>query len=713
MKKFRLNHYRDNEDLREVFHAAGWQETDGDDWSVLWRDVEPSNTDLEQLRPGQRVNRLPGMKAICYKDELARNLRAMRENHHSQGENPFDFWPRTYIFPEDFQLFQARLKAEPNARWLRKPADRSQGRGIDWAHLENQSGEAGWVAQEYVSPCLADGRKFILRFYLLINDLEAMDLRASRTPQVKLCRKPYSPPDHDADLAGHLTNYRFHGAEEEADAAELSWSWDTFVLRFGGESETFGRILERCHSILHRMVIAGRKEILRKIPRGAEKCFELLGVDIALDGDLNPKLLECNYSPALFWTPQTAETKEFISNILQDSMSVVTGETPVHGVLVRLKDTLPDPLPCKPSGNVTCRDIDGELSLHCSNTGMTYALNPTAALLWTGIEDGLSIDEMAGELSRATGVAVEKIRADFEKQLGDWYLYGLVTTTEDSTLQLRADFTLLGRSFSLSGPADLVEQIRGQLPTSCGGDAPREHLRVKFCDDYVLLQHGPERLRCLDRSRLLSLLRAHLMLRAIESGADDDLGAMHAASFETDGGLLLLAGPSGSGKSTLSTALLAYGHTCHGDDLCLLRRDLLVQPVPTPIALRKGGREALPEGLSGVLEKGCEGNCLEGQPLVFLPCQPAGAQPLRAIVLASYTPESDILEELPLGTALRLVLKDVLQSRWRTDSDIDRIFELLKGKAYRMEFSSPGSAKRMLEDAKLLVPAVENHSCRG
>ncbi len=689
--------------LRAALDSVGWEETAGDDWRVLWAPCELSPQELAALPPGRRVNRLPGLRAIGWKDRLARNLRAMAENHGGGEGNPFDFHPVTYVFPEDYQLFRECLRADPSSHWLLKPADRSQGRGIQWATLENLSPEAGWVAQRYIGrPCLADGRKFILRFYLLLENPETMALWSSRTPQVKLCRTPFSSPHPGADLAAHLTNHRFQNAADGGDAAEVSWSWDELVGNLAGRAGDTSRVIPRCHSILYRTVMAGREEMLKRMPPGAGKGFELLGVDIALDEDLTPWLLECNYAPALFWSPQTVGMKTFITDILADTFDIVTSGQPGKGVMVPVRDEPPAAELFLPGPSVTRRALDGETSLHSGVTGRIYSLNPTAAMFWEGIADGLPVREISGLMSRATGEPEEMIAADLRRQLADWHLEGLVRT-EGGMPQDRLHFSLLGRTFTITGCPDLLERLRGVLPPAGATAGPDEILRVAACPGYVMLQHGPVRRRCLDEKRLLSLLRAHLMLWAINHGVPHAIGAMHAASFlATDGGLLLLAGPSGSGKSTLSAALRADGALCHGDDVCLVRADLLLQPLPVPIAIRQGGRDALFRDSAVPLEGGKEAHCLEGLPLLFLPCVPSPALPLRAIVLATHVPGADRLEALPAGIALRLILKGVLQSEWLQDSHISRLAHLLQDRTFRMEFSSPSAAVRMLRERGLV-----------
>lgn len=64
---------------------------------------------LRRLRPGQKVNCVPGMAALSSKGLLAASLTA------AYGEGAFDIIPRSYRLPDQYWRWRAWLKLQVSA----------------------------------------------------------------------------------------------------------------------------------------------------------------------------------------------------------------------------------------------------------------------------------------------------------------------------------------------------------------------------------------------------------------------------------------------------------------------------------------------------------------------------------------------------------------------------------------------------------------------
>lgn len=78
----------------------------------------------------QKVNHFPGMFNIYRKNYLTSNLERMRKAF----PDDFEFYPKTYILPNDFKELVTQMKRsvlEGDSKvFIAKPCDQSQGRGI-------------------------------------------------------------------------------------------------------------------------------------------------------------------------------------------------------------------------------------------------------------------------------------------------------------------------------------------------------------------------------------------------------------------------------------------------------------------------------------------------------------------------------------------------------------------------------------------------------
>ena len=174
--------------LRRCIDEFGWKEEREvscmDDCAVVWFGNHVNHLsaagDLQLLTSHrQRAPRFEGLRILCWKDNTAVCIEALRELFPEE----FQFWPRGYRLPEERPAFMKALRmsgkaASPDERktYILKPSETSQGTGIFLAQGPSdlpqwfvnpptaRAERRRWVVQEYVDPCmLLDGYKFDLR----------------------------------------------------------------------------------------------------------------------------------------------------------------------------------------------------------------------------------------------------------------------------------------------------------------------------------------------------------------------------------------------------------------------------------------------------------------------------------------------------------------------------------------------------------------------
>jgi tubulin polyglutamylase TTLL6/13 len=90
----------------------------------MWADHAVAPERMQKFKPHQRCSQLPGIGCITRKDNLGKNLNGMLKRHPQQ----YDFFPKTYLFPQDKQKLYREW--DSNTTLIVKPEASCQGKGI-------------------------------------------------------------------------------------------------------------------------------------------------------------------------------------------------------------------------------------------------------------------------------------------------------------------------------------------------------------------------------------------------------------------------------------------------------------------------------------------------------------------------------------------------------------------------------------------------------
>jgi hypothetical protein len=85
----------------------------------------------------------------------------------------------------------------------------------------------------------------------------------------------------------------------------------------------------------------------------------------------------------------------------------------------------------RPAPWVHTRLFDGELVILDMNRGEYLSLDAIGSTLWSGLEAGKSVDDVAKEIVVKYDVALEQARLDLESLLADLVEHGLVVADGD------------------------------------------------------------------------------------------------------------------------------------------------------------------------------------------------------------------------------------------------------------------------------------------
>ena len=283
------------------------------------------------MKDFQRINHWPGMNSIHTKTGLAMVMRRMEKVFPEEFRN---IHPQTWSLPEDWADFVTQFdsssssssidtsaKRIPRPIYIIKPAASCQGRGIYLIQDINQiqDSRAAQIAQRYIAkPLLVDGLKFDLRIYVCVTSVDPLRIWLFEEGLARFATTPYKKPNASNlhKVTQHLTNYAINcqsssfqfnsgGVESGTVGSKrtLTWfrSWLNQTYGEGTSNIVWGSIID----MIIKTLIAAQPHLARtyRSAVGADatsmRCFEVLGLDVLLDANLKPWLLEINHSPSL------------------------------------------------------------------------------------------------------------------------------------------------------------------------------------------------------------------------------------------------------------------------------------------------------------------------------------------------------------------------------------------------------------------------------
>jgi len=322
-------------------------------WTTGHSDMPSRVKNSLRYGKGQIWSQLADSWILCDKAKLHKLLK-------SAGR--LEFQPETYYLsdPEECRAFFESAKAHPDYIWVTKEPTSSQGDGItvkpdieklkeDWlidpkapnfkCHAEGINEEL--VAQRYITnPLLLDGKKMEIRTYWAVISVDPL-IVIFRDGTVRLTTRNYTNDNWEDPLI-HITNTK---QQKKADpnyhntVAERKWNLDqltAYLLEHGkikdqGWQEILMSQLEErirvCVKEAHPQLQAV------KTTKGWDGRYELMGMDIILDDNLDPWLTEIQDGPGLSLDPGIKQhvvpnmIRELVDVVLEVDLSLRSGHT--------------------------------------------------------------------------------------------------------------------------------------------------------------------------------------------------------------------------------------------------------------------------------------------------------------------------------------------------------------------------------------------------
>ena len=210
--------------------------------------------------------------------------------------------------------------------WIVKPGGLSRGRGVHCIDqlndiLSNVKPCNQTIIQKYIeNPLIINGRKFDIRQWVLVTDLNPLTVWIFETPYVRFGAENYHIDDFKnifSQLTGNSIakhSNKFNTGEVEGDMWENEQFREYLKKNYGGDP--WVEIQKKIEKIVILSLECAKHKLFNR-----KNNFEVFGFDIMLDDKLNVYLIEINASPD--WTYSTKVTEKLVKIASEDIMKVV------------------------------------------------------------------------------------------------------------------------------------------------------------------------------------------------------------------------------------------------------------------------------------------------------------------------------------------------------------------------------------------------------
>lgn len=280
--------------------------------NVIWKLLKQDKMFplLRDLHKYQRFNHFPMTWQLSRKDNLYNNYLKMK----AKFPDDYKYMPETYILPKDKEIFNEKIKdfslEDANKLWLIKPVASSRGRGISLLTDPGKIPKKALVSHYISNPHLINNRKYDLRIYLLITGYTPLKIYLYDNGLARFCSKDYNISSEQMDdIYVHLTNYSINKNNDSYKANNSTekedgnkWTIQTLKKYFKENNFDFPKIWAKIKDILIKTIISVTDvavPLIKQFKLNSANLFELYGVDILIDENLEPWLMEVNLNPSL------------------------------------------------------------------------------------------------------------------------------------------------------------------------------------------------------------------------------------------------------------------------------------------------------------------------------------------------------------------------------------------------------------------------------
>ncbi|ORX42260.1 TTL-domain-containing protein, partial [Piromyces finnis] len=243
----------------------------------------------------------------------------------------FNYLPKTYTQEtiEEFKRYFKNYKISKNNLWLIKPRNSSLGNKIRFLKSVNDVRKNEIVTKYISNPLLINGKKFDLRFHVLVTGHNPLKIYVHSNGWAKVSSEKY---DIDLDqldnIFKHVTNlYLNKKNKNNFKVKESVVSFEKIKKYLKKEYKlNFSEIEKKVNDIIIKSIITMNHLEIKKensMKLKSNNIYDLYGVDIMIDENFKPWLIEININPTLAEESLTLDRKKMLRQTLVDLFNII------------------------------------------------------------------------------------------------------------------------------------------------------------------------------------------------------------------------------------------------------------------------------------------------------------------------------------------------------------------------------------------------------
>eukprot|EP00516_Mucochytrium_quahogii_P005096 CAMPEP_0203758698 /NCGR_PEP_ID=MMETSP0098-20131031/11523_1 /ASSEMBLY_ACC=CAM_ASM_000208 /TAXON_ID=96639 /ORGANISM=" , Strain NY0313808BC1" /LENGTH=711 /DNA_ID=CAMNT_0050651241 /DNA_START=111 /DNA_END=2243 /DNA_ORIENTATION=- len=302
-----------------------------------------STTGFKQIKRHQRVNRLLGLRAVLWsKDSFCKTISSGTKGIEKFTKYVFHCW----IFPNDYNAAKDYAVKNPSTSFIVKPLSMGGGKGI--TVVDGEKGLRGvrfktQIVQNYLTNLfLINGFKWDIRTYVLVTSTVPMRAYVFQRGLVRFASSKY---DQSAKKGGkrtaYLTNTSVNKKFNKDNVTGITWSFEDLKAHFDKNvaGNAYDELMKNIQKAVSIVLLSAEQEWGRyyasKSLEACPNCFQIMGVDLIVDANMIPRVIEVNGQPSM---KLSNDKKDHYSNtklaMIQDMISMLFSENSVADQLL-------------------------------------------------------------------------------------------------------------------------------------------------------------------------------------------------------------------------------------------------------------------------------------------------------------------------------------------------------------------------------------------
>jgi hypothetical protein len=318
-------------------------------YALIWADDDDSKV-LQEVSDYHLISSIP------------RAARSLTKSYQQKMFGTYNWFPKCFTIPEETDLLNKELQENPNSYWICKPDDGYGGNrmcvykaGSEEFNNTILKRKTTLVVQRYMSnPYLfANMYKFHFRCYMVISNCDPLRAYLWKNAQIQFATHKFDleQVENKFNKYCHITNYKVNNEQKNTEYAlkdkngigkGTEWSIESFASYMAKECPEFkpekfwSDLTEIAKVVSHKIVNSKWVQLSLRKSNFSKNHFEIYGLDILMDENLNIAMTEANTQPGLDDTsvimkngefnPEIVKANDITHGIINDTLALILDE---------------------------------------------------------------------------------------------------------------------------------------------------------------------------------------------------------------------------------------------------------------------------------------------------------------------------------------------------------------------------------------------------